>query len=64
MNPKHLETLVSVADRGSIAAAAQVVGLSHSAASLHIKALEEACGAPLLDRRRKPPTLTARGKLA
>lgn len=61
MNARHLASLVAVAEHGSLAAAARAVGLSHSAISLHIKALEEEFGAALLDRSRKPPALTARG---
>ena len=61
LNPKRLASLVAVADHGSVAAAGRAVGLSHSAVSLHLKALEEEFGAALLDRSRKPPALTARG---
>lgn len=61
MNARHLASLVAVAEHGSLAAASRAIGLSHSAVSLHIKALEAEFSAELLDRRRRPPVLTARG---
>lgn len=61
MDARRLATLVAIADHGSLAAAGRAIGLSHSAVSLRVKALEEAFGAALLDRSRRPPTLTPRG---
>lgn len=61
LNARHLATLAAIADHGSFAAAARSMGLTHSAVSLHVKALEGVMGAPLLDRTRRPPTLTALG---
>ena len=57
MNIRHLETLLAAADSGSFAAAAERVGVTQSAVSMQMKALEEELGAPLFDRARRPPTL-------
>jgi len=56
MNLRALETLVAVADGGSFAAAAERVGVTQSAVSMQIKALEEELGADLFDRTRRPPS--------
>ena len=61
MNLRQLQSLAAVAEHGSFTAAAAAVGLSHSAVSLHVKALEEALGVALVDRSTRPPRLTARG---
>jgi DNA-binding transcriptional LysR family regulator len=61
MNLRQLRTLVAIAEQGSFTAAGNAVGLSHSAISLHVKALEEELGIPLVDRTQRPPRLTARG---
>ncbi len=61
VNPRHLTSLRAIADRGSFAAAAQAIGRSHSAVSLHIKALEQTLGTQLVDRSTRPATLTADG---
>jgi len=61
MNLRQLRTLVAIAEQGSFTAAGDAVGLSHSAISLHVKALEEELGVALVDRRQRPPRLTARG---
>lgn len=62
MDAKQLAALVAVAEEGSLAAAGRALGLSHSAVSLRIKALETAFETELLDRSRKPPRLTVRGR--
>ncbi|MEM7190382.1 MAG: LysR family transcriptional regulator [Pseudomonadota bacterium] len=62
INPKHLETLVAIAEQGSFSAAGEAIGRSHSAVSLHIKALEEDVGVPLVDRSQRPPVLTPEGE--
>ena len=46
-----LSTLVSIVDRGSLAAAASQVGCSPSAISLQVKQLEAWFGRPLFDNR-------------
>lgn len=62
MNIRHLRTLLAAVERGSFAAAGEAVGVSHSAVSLQIKALEDELGVPLFDRAKRPPTPTARGR--
>ncbi|MCH8167668.1 MAG: LysR family transcriptional regulator [Proteobacteria bacterium] len=44
MNLRQLRTLVAIAEQGSFTAAGNAVGLSHSAISLHVKALEQELG--------------------
>jgi len=61
MNLRQLRTLVAIAEHGSFTAAGSAVGLSHSAVSLQVKALEEELGIALVDRRPRPPRLTQRG---
>ncbi|OWT60216.1 LysR family transcriptional regulator [Candidimonas nitroreducens] len=61
MDVKTLYTLVAVADRGSFAEAGKVIGLSLSAVSMQMRALEEELGTVLFDRTRRPPVLTASG---
>ena len=61
MNFRQLRTLVAIAEQGSFTAAGNAIGLSHSAISLHVKALEEELGIALVDRAQRPPRLTARG---
>lgn len=61
MKVRQLKTLVEFAETGSFSAAGRAVGLSHSAVSLHVKALEEELNVRLVDRSRRPPTLTNRG---
>ena len=62
MKLEHLRTLVALAEQRSFARAGAAVGLSQSAVSLHLKALEESLGASLLDRAHRPPILTERGQ--
>jgi DNA-binding transcriptional LysR family regulator len=61
MNLRQLETLVAIAEHGSFTAAGAAAGLSHSAVSLQVKALEQELGVGLVDRSQRPPRLTARG---
>lgn len=61
MNLRQLDTIIAIAERGSFTAAGDAVGLSHSAVSLHVKALEQELGVALVDRTQRPPRLTARG---
>ena len=53
-----LETLTTVQDRGSFAAAAEKIGLTPSAVSLQMKQLEEYFGQPLFDRSGRTVRLT------
>ena len=62
LNPRHLASLVAIADHGGFGAAGRAVGRSHSAVSLHVKALEERLGTALVDRSVRPPALTADGE--
>lgn len=52
---------MAIADHGTFSAAGEAVGLSHSAVSLQVKALEAELGVQLIDRSRRPPVLTDRG---
>lgn len=61
MNLRQLRTLVAIDENGSFTAAGRAVGLSHSAVSLHVKALEQDLGVSLADRRHRPPRLTPAG---
>ncbi|MGI9521760.1 MAG: LysR family transcriptional regulator [Hyphomicrobiaceae bacterium] len=58
---RQLKTFIAIAETGTFSAAGGVVGLSHSAVSLHVKALEDELGVQLIDRSRRPPILTERG---
>lgn len=62
MKLEHLRTLVALAEHRTFADAGAAVGLSQSAVSLHVKALEESLGTPLLDRSHRPPVLNERGQ--
>lgn len=62
INPRHLASLLAIADHGGFTAAGRAIGRSHSAISLHIKALEEETGATLVDRGARPPVLTPEGE--
>lgn len=62
LNPRHLASLIAVAEHGGFAAAGAAVGRSHSAISLHVRALEQALGTRLVDRSTRPPTLTPDGE--
>ncbi len=61
MQLRHLKTLVAIADYGGFAAAGEAIGLTQSAVSLHVKALEDRFDATLFDRSKRPPLLNARG---
>lgn len=62
MDIRHLKTLIAIAENGSFAAAGDAVGLTQSAVSLHVKALEEALETKLFDRTTRPPRLNSRGR--
>ncbi|MDL2398913.1 LysR family transcriptional regulator [Rhizobium mayense] len=61
INLHRLEIFVSVAETGSMSAAAEKFGLSQSAVSQAIAKLEEASGIDLFDRSIRPPVLTLKG---
>ena len=62
MNPLHLETLLAIVDEGSFEIAAAVLGVSPSAVSQRIKALEKDVGRVLV-RRTSPATATDAGEV-
>ena len=62
INPRHLSSLVAIAERGSFSAAGQATGRSHSAISLHVKALEEELQTVLVDRGARRAVLTPDGE--
>lgn len=62
MDLQHWRVLVAVADSGRVTRAAEQCGVSASAASQAISHLEQALGAPLLQRDRRRAALTALGE--
>ncbi|HGM5581416.1 TPA: LysR family transcriptional regulator [Pseudomonas putida] len=64
MSLKALRTLVTIARHGTFARAADLLSLTPSAVSLHIKALEDELQVPLFDRSRRQVILTEAGQLA
>ena len=63
MSIKALRTLLAIARHGTFARAADAVGLTQSAVSLQVKALEDEFGVQLFDRTRRQPTLTEAGRI-
>ena len=61
MNLRFLKTLVTISEQPTFSAAGETLGLSHSAISLHIKAVEQQLNTTLVDRSRRPLVLTDRG---
>lgn len=62
MDLRQLKTLIAIAEHGSFAAAGDAIGLTQSAISLHVKALEEHLETKLFDRTTRPPRLNIRGR--
>jgi len=62
MDIRHLKTLIAIAEHKSFAAAADAIGLTQSAVSLHIKALETLLHTLLFDRSTRPALMNANGK--
>ncbi|MFC6146519.1 LysR family transcriptional regulator ArgP [Corynebacterium nasicanis] len=62
MNPLHLESLLVIVDEGSFEAAAHSLGVTPSAVSQRIKALEKDIGRVLV-RRSSPATATEAGEI-
>ncbi|WP_422367229.1 LysR family transcriptional regulator [Pelagibius sp.] len=62
MDVKSLYTLIAAADCGSFAEAGAQLGISLSAVSLQLRALEKETGLTLFDRRTRPPQLTEEGR--
>lgn len=61
MDTRQLKTLVAIVTHGTFAKAGDVVGLTPSAVSQQIQALEGELGTGLFDRTSRPPTLTPQG---
>jgi molybdate transport repressor ModE-like protein len=59
-----MRSLIAVAEHGAITDAAVALGISQSALSRRIDQLEDALGAPVLERMGRGITLTAIGRLA
>ena len=60
---RALETFVAVCDANSMVLAAERLGLSQSAVSQAIRALEDALGVQLMDREVRPARPTHAGRL-
>lgn len=60
---KSMEVFIAVAESGQMTAAAKLLGMTQSAASQHISALEKAYGTSLIDRSVRPSRLTHGGTL-
>lgn len=58
-----LETFLAVVDRGGFTAASEQVHRSQSRVSAHIAGLERELGVQLIDRHRRPATVTAAGQV-
>lgn len=63
MNLRSLEVFLAVVEKGGFAAAGQKIGLTQSAVSIQIKALEESLNTILFDRSKRPPVLNKNGLL-
>jgi len=59
---RHLETLVALADCGSLSKAAARLHLTQSALSHQLKALDSYFGVAVVERNTRPPRFTAVGK--
>lgn len=62
LNLDQLQTLIAIADLGTLAAAAQALHLAPPTVSLHISELESRLGATLLIRGRRQASLTVAGE--
>jgi DNA-binding transcriptional LysR family regulator len=62
MDVKSLYSVIAVADHGSFNAAAKALGMSLSAISVQMRALEDEMELVLFDRSRRPPPLTDEGR--
>lgn len=62
INFRHLRALHAIAAEGSFSRAAEHLGVVQSALSEMIRQLETHIGAPLFDRRTRPPTMTPLGQ--
>jgi DNA-binding transcriptional LysR family regulator len=62
MNINKLKSLAYVAEFGSVSAASNAMHLTQAAVSQHLKDLEEELGLSLVDRTRRPVSLTKEGE--
>lgn len=62
MDIRQLRTLIAIADHGTFGGAAEAVGLTQSAVSQHIRAIEDDLQLRLFDRTQRPPRLTLQGQ--
>ncbi|AWN49769.1 LysR family transcriptional regulator [Methylobacterium terrae] len=63
MSLRALRTLQAIVRHGSFARAGEAIGLTQSAVSLQVKALEEEFAVQLFDRSHRRPALTEAGKI-
>ena len=61
MNLHFLRTIIAISQYPTFVSAGEALGLSHSAVSVHVKALEQELQIMLVDRKRRPPVLTDKG---
>lgn len=61
MDTRQLKTLLAIKSHGTFAQAADVVGLTPSAVSQQIQALEDELRATIFDRSSRPPKITPEG---
>ncbi|HSY83178.1 MAG TPA: LysR family transcriptional regulator [Gemmatimonadaceae bacterium] len=64
MNIPDLEAFIAVVETGSIGGASLRLHLTQPGVTRRVQSLEQSLGTPLLDRRSKPPRLTAAGRAA
>ncbi len=62
MDVKRLELLRELAERGTVGAVADVMGVTPSAVSQQLKVLEKEAGAPLIEPSGRGVALTAAGR--
>jgi DNA-binding transcriptional LysR family regulator len=64
MDIDDVRSFVAVVEAGSVSRAAAELHLTQPAVTRRVQRLEQAVGAPLFDRRRRPPSLTRVGRTA
>ena len=62
LESRHLQTVLAVADTGSLTAAAKRLHLTLSAVSHQLRELESLFGVALFDRKARPVKTTAAGE--
>lgn len=61
MDTRQLKTLIAISTQGTFARAADIVGLTPSAVSQQVHALEQELNTRLFERKSRPPKLTPHG---